>query len=82
MAKGVLLALTHPEAAGGVFNLGATDPVDFAEVLPVMADRIGLPLVTVDLPGAGVWYHTSNQRIREMLGFERSGRSCESWTRR
>lgn len=30
----------------------------------------GLPLLTVDLPGAGVWYHTSNQRIRETLGFE------------
>jgi nucleoside-diphosphate-sugar epimerase len=70
MAAGVLLALTHPKAAGGVFNLGATDPVDFAELLPVMADRIGWPLVAVDLPGSGVWYHTSNQRIREMLGFE------------
>ncbi|HTV69423.1 MAG TPA: NAD(P)-dependent oxidoreductase [Rhizobiaceae bacterium] len=70
MAQGVLLALTHPKAAGGIFNLGATDPVDFADLLPAMAERTGLPLVTVDLPGAGVWYRTSNRRIRETLGFE------------
>ncbi|ASP93945.1 NAD-dependent epimerase/dehydratase family protein [Sinorhizobium meliloti] len=70
MAQGVLLALTHQKAAGGIFNLGATEPVDFAEILPVMAQKTGLPLMTVDLPGAGVWYHTSNQRIRETLGFE------------
>ncbi|MCO5963901.1 NAD-dependent epimerase/dehydratase family protein [Sinorhizobium meliloti] len=70
MAQGVLLALTHQKAAGGIFNLGATEPVDFAQILPVMAQMTGLPLLTVDLPGAGVWYHTSNQRIRETLGFE------------
>lgn len=70
MAQGVLLALTHQKAAGGIFNLGATEPVDFAQILPVMAQKTGLPLLTVDLPGAGVWYHTSNQRIRETLGFE------------
>ncbi|MCA1404376.1 NAD(P)-dependent oxidoreductase [Ensifer sp. IC3342] len=89
MSSGVLIALTHPKAAGGVFNLGATDPVDFADVLPVMADKTGLPLVTVDLPGAGVWYHTSNQRMREMLGFEPEwpimrmlDEAVEAWKRR
>jgi hypothetical protein len=34
-----------------------------------MAQRTGLPLVTVDLPGPGVWYHTSNQHICDTLGF-------------
>lgn len=89
MSSGVLIALTHPKAAGGVFNLGATDPVDFAEVLPVMADKTGLRLVSVDLPGAGVWYHTSNQRMREMLGFEPEwpimrmlDEAVEAWKRR
>jgi len=69
MAQGVLLALTHEKAPGGTFNLGSSDPVDFADVLPVMAQRTGLPLVTVDLPGPGVWYHTSNQHICDTLGF-------------
>lgn len=69
MADGVVLALEHPGAPGEVFNLGADHPVDFGDALPVMADAIGLPLVKVDLPGAGVFYETSNSRIRELLGF-------------
>jgi UDP-glucose 4-epimerase len=89
MAKGILLALMHAEAAGKIFNLGATDPVDFADILPVMADKTGLALVMVDLPGAGVWYQTSNARIRQTLGFEPEwpiarmlGEAVEAWTTR
>ncbi|MBC2858562.1 NAD(P)-dependent oxidoreductase [Stappia sp. 28M-7] len=70
MVKGLLLALESDRAAGGIFNLGATDPVDFAQALPAMSEITGLPVVTVDLPGAGVDYQTSNARIRETLGFE------------
>lgn len=70
MVKGLLLALESDRAAGGIFNLGATEPVDFAQALPAMAEITGLPVVTVDLPGAGVDYQTSNARIRETLGFE------------
>jgi UDP-glucose 4-epimerase len=70
MARGVLLALDHPGAAGQTFNLGATEPVDFADVLPRMAAITGLSVVTVDLPGAGVYYHTSNGLIRDRLGYE------------
>lgn len=70
MVKGVLLALESDRAAGGIFNLGASDPVDFERLLPAMSEITGLPVVTVDLPGAGVDYQTSNARIRETLGFE------------
>lgn len=70
MAKGVLLGLDHPDATSGTFNLGATEPVDFAELVPRMAAITGLLVVTVDLPGAGVYYHTSNRLIRDRLGFE------------
>ena len=69
MVQGVLKALDHPAAAGGTFNLGATDPVDFADLLPRMAAITGLPVVTVDLPGAGVYYHTANMHIRDTLGY-------------
>lgn len=69
MARGVLLALDHPAASGGTFNLGASEPVDFGDLLPRMAAITGLPVVTVDLPGAGVYYHTSNRHIRDTLGF-------------
>lgn len=70
MVQGILLGLNHPAAAGGIFNLGATEPVDFADILPRMAAITGYPVVTVDLPGQGVYYCTSNSRIRETLGFE------------
>ncbi len=70
MVDGILLALKSEKAAGRVYNVGATDPVDFAGALPLMAAATGLPLKTVDLPGGGVFYETSNARIRAELGFQ------------
>lgn len=70
MVAGILLALDHPAAAGEVFNLGSDEPADFADLLPRIAALTGLPIVPVDFPGAGVYYHTSNERIRNTLGFE------------
>jgi UDP-glucose 4-epimerase len=70
MVAGILLALTDERAAGRSYNLGATAPVDFAVALPKMAKLTGLPLKTIDLPGDGVFYETSNARIRTELGYE------------
>ncbi|SFC62094.1 UDP-glucose 4-epimerase [Bosea sp. CRIB-10] len=70
MVAGILLALSDERAAGRTYNLGATEPVDFAAALPMMAELTGLPLKTIDLPGAGVFYETSNARTRTELGFE------------
>lgn len=70
MVDGILLALKSEKAAGCTYNLGATAPVDFADALPLMAQATELPLKTVDLPGSGVFYETSNARIRAELGFE------------
>lgn len=70
MVQGLLLALDHADAAGETFNLGATDPVDFEKLLQDMSNITGYPVMTVDLPGQGVYYHTLNNEIREKLGFE------------
>ncbi len=70
MVAGLMLALDHPDAAGGTFNLGATDPVDFAPLLDKMAAITGYKVIPVDFPGPGVYYHTSNELIRTKLGFE------------
>lgn len=70
MVAGLLLILGHPDAAGGTFNLGATDPVDFASVLDKMSAITGFPVIPVDFPGPGVYYQTSNELIRAKLGFE------------
>jgi UDP-glucose 4-epimerase len=70
MIDGILLAWRSDKAAGRTYNLGATDPVDFAKALPLMASLTKLPLKTIHLPGSGVFYETSNNRIRTELGFE------------
>ncbi|MGI9434527.1 MAG: NAD-dependent epimerase/dehydratase family protein, partial [Geminicoccaceae bacterium] len=69
MVVGILLALDHAAAAGEVFNLGATEPVDFEPLISAMSEMTGYPVVSVDLPGPGVFYETSNRRIREVLGY-------------
>lgn len=70
IVRGIMLAMTHDAAVGDVFNVGSTDPVDFASLLPQLAQITGLPIVTVDLPGQGVFYHTANDKIRTTLGYE------------
>jgi UDP-glucose 4-epimerase len=70
ISRGVLLALDRKEANGQAFNLGSTEPVDFTELLTKMSSITGYPVVPVDLPGDGVFYHTSNEKIRARLGYE------------
>lgn len=70
MIDGILLTLSNEKAAGRTYNLGATAAVDFSEAMPLMAELTKLPLKTIDLPGSGVYYETSNARLRSELGFE------------
>ncbi len=70
MVGGLCATLQSPRMIGETCNLGATKPVDFADVLPEMARITGLPLRLVDLPGAGVYYETSNERFRTFTGYE------------
>jgi UDP-glucose 4-epimerase len=69
MVTGLMLALRSDAMIGETCNVGATEPVDFAEALPKMAAITGLPLRRVNLPGAGVFYETSNARFRQLTGF-------------
>ena len=70
ICQGIILALTRPEAAGEVFNLGATKPIDFGWLIPRMSEITGYPVVSVSLPGPGIDYHTSNEKSRRVLGLE------------
>jgi len=70
MVAGLMLALDHPAAAGGTFNLGATDPIGFAPLLEKMSSITGYPVIPVDFPGAGVYYNTSNKLICNTLGYK------------
>ncbi len=70
IVSGILLAAEHPDAAGGVFNLGATEPVEFGSMLEKMSAFTGYPVVEVQIDGPGVNYRTSNELMRRSLGFE------------
>ncbi len=69
IVAGLKLVAEHTDAAGETFNLGATEPVDFGYLLERMSAITGYPVIPVDLPGPGVYYRTSNTRIREKLGY-------------
>lgn len=69
MVAGLMLAMEHREAAGEIFNLGSTEPVEFEPLVDGMSAITGYPIVTVDFPGPGVYYHTANDRIRTRLNY-------------
>ena len=70
VVAGVLLAMTHANAANEIFNLEPDDVVEFDKVLPRMAEITGLPLVNAFMPGKAIRYQTSNAKIKERLGFQ------------
>ncbi|MDE0532530.1 MAG: NAD(P)-dependent oxidoreductase [Albidovulum sp.] len=69
IVEGIVLALEADSAAGETFNLGATEPVDFELLVSKMSEITGYPVVAFDYPGEGVFYTTSNEKIRRKLGF-------------
>ena len=69
LIEGILLAVFEPKASGEVLNLGSADPVCFGQIVPAMSKLTGYPVVEVDLPGCGVFYHTSTDKITRLLGF-------------
>jgi len=70
IASGLVLALEHPAAAGGTFNIGPERAADFGELVPYMARATGLPMVKVLLPLPPYRYETSVRRAREVLGYQ------------
>lgn len=68
-AAGIALALEHPNAEGGTFNIGPEAAADFGEIVPHMARLTGLPMARVRLPLAPYRYETSVQRAHDALGY-------------
>ncbi len=68
-AAGVILAATHSHAIGKTYNLTTDNPVKFSEVLPLMSKITGCEVIEAFLPGAAVNYHTSNQQMKNDLGY-------------
>lgn len=75
VARAFLLALDHPKAAGGVFNIGSGEDRSVSEVASLLAEAMGRPDLPPEIAGkarAGDIRHCipDIDRAVEMLGFE------------
>jgi dTDP-L-rhamnose 4-epimerase len=75
VARAFVLALEHPKAAGGVFNVASGHDVSVVEVGQAMADVMGRPHLSPEIVGkarVGDIRHcfADISAIRERLGFE------------
>ncbi|WP_104401218.1 NAD-dependent epimerase/dehydratase family protein [Vibrio penaeicida] len=69
-AAGVLLAATHSNAANQTFNLEPDDVVEFDKDVPQIAEKLGLPITNIYMPGTAIRYTTSNTKIKQLLGYQ------------
>lgn len=65
---GLLLGIGEAAAAGGEFNVVGPRTTSFDEAASVVADRLGLPVVTVDLPVRLAFEVSAAEAVR-VLGF-------------
>jgi UDP-glucose 4-epimerase len=69
LVSGIILALDHPAAAGGTFNLGTEEAIRFDDAVGHLQAATGLPAVDVVLPIPAVDYVTSRRAAIETLGY-------------
>jgi len=63
----ILIALTHPRAAGQLYNVAMDEPVDYAAVAAHLAATRGLGSVEVATPHHSTWL--DNRKARLQLGW-------------
>ena len=68
IVQGLELSIKVDEAIGQVFNLAGAAYLDWAELVPRLAERYRLPVVEARLPYAN-YYELDLSKIREVLGF-------------
>ncbi len=69
IADGLALAIESEEAAGEVFNLAGAAIFDWAEIVPMLAERYNLPYVEARLPFKN-YFELDLSKIRTKLGFQ------------
>ena len=69
LAQGVILALEHPAADGGTFNIGPRQSVSFDRLVPRLSQATGLPFARVRLETTPYAYETSIDKAMEVLGY-------------
>lgn len=68
IVEGITLALWHPRAPSGVFNIAGPHPTSYRDGSAIVAQRFGLPVHEVRLP-VGWRLEIDTRRARRVLGF-------------
>ena len=70
LTSGIVLGLTHPAAAGETFHIGPADSYHYDKVVPYLSQVTGRPHVRVNLATTPVYYKTTIDKARRVLGYE------------
>lgn len=70
MCQGIGLALTHENAVGETFNIGARSSFNFDEAVRYLAQFTGLPVVEARLSTARYDYETRVDKAIQLLGYD------------
>ena len=68
IAKGLSLAIETDQAIGQEFNLGGAAIFDWAEVIPFLSQKFGLPFVEARIPSPN-YFELDMSKTRNLLGF-------------
>ena len=70
IVAGIVAGLAKPTAEGQVFHLAAPAPFTWAEAVPVLAERLNLPMIDARLAGpAPTFYEFDLSKGMHLLGF-------------
>lgn len=70
IVAGIMAGVDHPQARGQVFQLAAPRPFTWQEAVPVLAEKLGLPMVDVKLAAhPPTYYEFDISKAADRLGF-------------
>lgn len=69
IVEGLCLAIFNKKAIGNIYNLGPDDVVKFDIAIKKMSKITSYPIVKFNMPGKALSYETSNNKIKNELGF-------------
>ncbi|HEY3398936.1 MAG TPA: NAD(P)-dependent oxidoreductase [Armatimonadota bacterium] len=68
LAAGLLCALLHPDAVGGIYNLAAAQPIAFPHAAALLGEALGQPVLAWQAPTRWV-YDLDCTRARAEIGY-------------
>lgn len=66
---GCVSALDKPESLGQRIQLGGVAPFSFDKAVPYMSERIGVPVISANLPGPPINFGFDLEKAERLIGF-------------